>query len=389
MSRARIPNLLESLSPAPLSGEDLADLYGGRPVGANIETRGPRTGLTRRMRFLTPISGLQPQASLTDQMGTVVASEAQATQDAADRQFNRNNAETDRLNALLEGASTRFERAGDAGSLAGQLDDLAGRARTMDFRSNQAQSDLMKRLPSLQELGREIGAAGENQMRMLNTKADEAIAAANSAITGYSRETDDVAIGATVAGMRQNLETELGRIRQGIGANGRLMTAAEKADAERKLKFDTGQQVAMMAASVRSEANKTLASLRTNLASVTLEAGKLKEAAANIGLQAGQIRAGIEGQKNDLAKFAVETMLSSQQGMLQLQQLIGSLNQFKTQLRSNAQIQALEYDLRGRVQSAEQTFRNPETVVGILSGLLAIAGVQTAPGGRNLPGVRF
>ena len=155
------------------------------------------------------------------------------------------------------------------------------------------------------------------------------------------------------------------------------------------LRLDTGQQVAMMAASVRSEANKTLASLRTNLASVTLEAGKLKEAAANIGLQAGQIRAGIEGQKNDLAKFAVETMLSSQQGMLQLQQLIGSLNQFKTQLRSNAQIQALEYDLRGRVQSAEQTFRNPETVVGILSGLLAIAGVQTAPGGRNLPGVRF
>lgn len=142
---------------------------------------------------------------------------------------------------------------------------------------------------------------------------------------------DDVT--AAIAGIRESYQPTLQAIRNGMNPDGTLMTPAQQKDAMFALQRQVGSQVQEVVTQMASSYNQARASLA----------------------------AGFSGQR-----------LSSQQ-------TAASLAQTAASIRNAAQAAALQFEASGNQVMADLIYRNPESIVSRFQGLLALAGVATAP----------
>ncbi len=347
----------------------------------------------------------QKGPSFLDQTADLVKWQYEQSQGAADRQFGRNNQQIDATQKLLDTAPNRFNQA-TSDSLApingqiGTLNDF-GKAQAGAFDkafgdlNTTAQKTYDKTIGGLDGLIGGVDKSVNSGIIDMNTAAARAEGAATSAITNYNKGVNEDVIQSTVQGIRADVNQQMKMLQNGIAPDGRRLSPAEQADAIRQLKFDTGRQVSSVAATVRQQAQTTLAGLRTNLANVILEGGKMKAAGAELGLKGTEVKAGLEGQKaaagaalTSEKETALSGLLQSQEGQRALQGMVNGLNQFKSQLTNANALASLNFEMAGRNNIADMVKNNPETVFGLLTAWMAMGGIATAPGGRNIPALK-
>lgn len=332
------------------------------------------------------------QPKFLDQAGALMKDEWGAKQGAADRQFGRNNTEINATRDFLSGMPGQFDAASNQAG--GQIDDLMGSlSRFGEGQSSKvtgAINDLLSGVVSRAgNSSANIDNITKDGMIQMRQSADRAEATAADAITKYDTGVQENVIQATVNGMRQQMRTRMGQIANGINPDGTRMTPAERAEAQRNLTFDMGQQTATMAAQVRQSAQHEMAGLRTNLAALQMEGGKMRGAAADLGLRGEDMKAQQGDRITAARNSGINAILASQEGQRAIQGMISNLTQYKTQLRNGNKMASLNMEMQGRTGIAEMVRDNPETVISILSSFLSLGAIASAPGGRNLPGIRF
>lgn len=394
--RTRVPNLLDSTQIHESSLDELAAqarAQGLQVDGNNIVTRaGGRTMSGRKIPTLTPLSTLQRPNTLVDQMGSLAAAEYTAKQNAANEQFDANASADAKVEGVLDKAPGQFNQ--ETRRATRGLDDLLASLESADMvdrteirreLSKQADQSSKDRDAIFGDIDRLITTSS----KALNTAADRAEAEARNAISSYDKSVDEDVIRNTVSGMRIRLSRDIGRLRNRLGPNGEQLTAEEANEQIRQIQFDSGQQIAGMAAGVRSEANKVLASLRTNLANVILEGGKMKEAAGALALQGEGLKLETSRKVSADGQNRLAALLASQEGSRAIKGIMADVSKFTAQLGTANSLASMQFQLQGRMGMSELVRNNPQTVVSMLSALLAIAGVSTAPGGRSIPAVRI
>jgi len=386
-------NLFDSM---PISNTSSADLAGiarqaGWQVDGSVATR-PVKGTMGGIEE-APLSMFQGQSSgpsFLEQGLSLAKAEAGARQGAADRGFQRNQAAQAGADAFTGQIGAKTNQIANEGS--SYLDDLMGGLGAL---SSGLYGDAKKGINDM--LASAVGnynksvsgidSAVKGLTETYNKAGDDAIAEMRRTVSKYSTGIDEQAIGNTVAGIRADTAKRRKSIEAGYGPNGQQLTASERQQALRDLNNDVSNRISSVASSVRSHAQETLASLGTHLADITLQAGQLK----GVGAQAALTGEGMKeqaGQALISSKIAgIQSLLSSQEGVRSLAGLIASMGQFRTNLRSSSQLNALQQEQQGREWSAQYSLNNPETVVSVLSAFLALGGVATSPGGRNIPGL--
>lgn len=230
-----------------------------------------------------------------EQAGDVLGRETEALQGAANRQFQRNTNATRGVEGVVNRAG-EFQQLGE--QEASRLEDVSG---GLDRRFEEAAAETLGRFD-----------------------------------TNFA---DDMA--AAVAGVRRGVQGTLNAIRNGLGPEGTVLTAAEQRDRMFALEQSVGEQVQTVYTSLSSAFNNARASLATNLNAQRLQS--------------------FEGVR------AMQSMASN--------------------IRTAAQAAALQFEVQGRTQVADMIYRNPESVVSYFNALMGLASVATAPGGRSIPAV--
>lgn len=344
-------------------------------------------------RISAPVSsfGNAPKSFL-DQAASLLKWEYEAKQGAADRQFDRNAAATGTIGDTIGRGMGQFQT-GLNTSLS-EIDRIAGTTQSMQNRfENQnmaAIGDLVgvadKAVSSFNAGTDKYVKQGVNDMR---SSADAAVSTAKDAVGSYNTGVTENAIQATVAGMRADYRNQKAMIQKGLNPDGTLMTMAERNEAANSLQKTTGLQIAQTVATVREQAQKTLASLKMGLSSTILGAGQLKGEAAKLGMAGEQSKLEAEQTRVGARSTAIQGMLATQEGARQFQSMLSGLVQFGAQLRSATDSASLQYEMQGRQYMADAIRQNPETIMGVLSGLMSLATIGTAPGGANLRALQF
>lgn len=252
------------------------------------------TSMMANLGRMSTGSGQQPgvQGGLLGQLGSALGEETGMLQDAADRQFLRNQEPIDDMRNLI-GRSGEITQVGE---------------RTAN----------------------DLTALGDKQRNEFETGVTEAMDRFDSTYA------DDVI--AHISGVRESMQPTLNAIRNGLNPDGSMMTPAQRKDATYAVTMQTNSQVQQVATTMASQYNEARAALAQ----------------------------GFSGQR-----------LSSQQ-------LAGAYTQAASAVRNAAQATALQFEAQGIQSMADLIYRNPESIVSRFQGLLALAGVATAPGARAL-----
>ena len=276
-----------SVETAPASGRRL---LGYMPRGSFIRTSHHATPYYFSVGSTSGRGG-----RLVDQLGSALQEEMPLLQQAADRQFVRNQGPIDDMRALIR-RSGEFTAVGER-----TAQDLTA-------------------LGERQESDFERHVAG-TMSRFDSTYADDVTAA--------------------ISGIRESMQPTLNAIRSGLTPDGNMLTPAQQKDMMLAVQRQVGSQVQTVATQMASQYN---------------------EARAQLGLA-------FSGQR------------------LGMQQTVGAYNQMAASIRNAATAAALQFEASGNQAVADLIYRNPESVVSRFQGLLALAGVATAPGARNIPAV--
>ncbi len=342
--------------------------------------------------------------SFLDQTSALIGAEYDAQQSAADRQFDRNAAAIGEYGNVVSGIPGRVKDAGDTKA----IDDLIGQLGAM---GSDQQRQLMAMLGEVAGTSKGLykdtvagidralapieGIAKAGSLA-LNTAAARAEAAGREAINKYDQGINEDVIRSTISGIRADASQQAQMIRAGTAPDGRRLTPAEQAQMTRELRFDIGRQTTQVAATVRAQAQETLAGLRTNLASIILEGGKMRAGASEMEMQGANLKLqgeGLKAQAGDRLtasnQFAVGALLESQSGMRAISEMISGLTQFKSQLKQGMELRSIEMEMNGRATMAQMIQSNPETVISVLSAFLALGSLATAPGATYIKGFNF
>jgi hypothetical protein len=238
-------------------------------------------------------------------------------------------------------------------------------------------------------------------------QADAAVATSQGAAQGYDLGVKENAIAATITGLKEHVTQQKQMIQAGLNPDGTLMTQAERMQASRNLESDTNRTVAMTAATMREQAQKTMADLKNTVASFQMGAANMKSQGAGLEAQLGTEigRQGLAAEQLRLAggqmavgarQFETQTGLSvneqrlqSQAGIRQSQQMVAGLTDLMNQLRMGSRLTAFQAEMGGRNELFNQIQSNPESVISILPTLLMLGQVGAAPGGRTMAGFDF
>lgn len=198
--------------------------------------------------------------------------------------------------------------------------------------------DLLGRSGEITQVGNET-AQGLTDLSNRQSTAFEA--GVNEAMGNFD-QTYASDVQAAISGIRESYQPQMQAIRNGMNPDGTLMTPAQQKDAMFAMNSQVGSQVQNTFTQLASSYNQARASLAQ----------------------------GFSGQR------------------LNSQQLAGSLQQTAASIRNAAQATALQFEASGNQAMADLIYRNPESIVSRFQGLLALAGLASAPGAQNLPAIQ-
>ena len=420
--------------------------FGSLGTGANPGTRGPvpskfrpgpfspgrhSTGLNQFAdqvnRANAAISGRGNRGSAIDQLGSALQRDIDLAQGAADRQFDRGQEQIGRAEDLIGGVDERLsgvanKTAGQLGELGGEFDVL-GRDTLTDFDefaegvqgsvgadvdslSGEIDANSARTREGADLLSKDIGERADATTERVGEFAEGAVQSAEDAIF----DTQDLAnkqMTSAITGLEARTRKESQRIDAGLNPDGTQMTPAERRAAKASLRADTNVQLTQVATQLASQSKLLLAQLTTNLADTKLQAGQLTLGAGAQQLQAGQLKAGLEQLKADTdtkgtaqkaglvgLKAEVGVQLGGQRVQAagiaqQFQSMRADLAKFGATVVNSAKSTAIGLEMQGRFGVAQLTRENPETIVGMFSGLAAMLAARSAPGAGNIPAFNF
>jgi hypothetical protein len=333
----------------PDARESVARAQGYRPTGGGqaVRYRGHIPEYTSLDASFAP----KPKASLMDQMQAALQSDAESMQGAANRQFERVDTANQRFGQAVEEAPgpilAESERAsGELGGLAKDFRGFGEDAVTrFDTRSKSIMADL------------------EGDLKRSAGFTDAAVGAAESAVSGFNGRYQEN-VKAMVSGLERRVSQQMRQLESGVDAQGNPLPPAAIQQMRRELTFDVGQQVASVTAQMWGEAQKTLASLRMNLAAVrgqaASESNRSAEIRASTGTELGRQEAQAQAERMRAGEIRAQ------------------LGQFSASLRASARALATQMLVNGREAMANLLRNNPESVVSIFSGLAQMVSVATA-----------
>lgn len=265
----------------------------------------------------------------------------------------------ERMFQNLQGQITGFEdflgeRAGDFEELAGeQFENLSGLAGDIE---QQAQEGLE---------AFETGASETlADVRGQVSKAEEL--ARLAAENFEDRVAQDAAAAAT--GIRGRAQSESKRIAAGLNPDGSMMTPAERFAAQNALRMDTETQVQTQITGLMSNFNNVKAQLEVNRANVALSGGQLL---GQVGVGLAEARTRAQAVANQMTQFGAGLRLQGEQ------------------IRSAAQLNAVNFEMQGRQALFQMIQNNPEGIVSVYAALASFFGAATTPGGFQIPAFQF
>lgn len=324
-----------------------------------------------------------------DQLGRVLRTETEQMQAAADEQYGRNLAQERAMEETLRGINPSLVGTADAN--AGMLRDEAGRVGAAGDEAvsqyDQQAGDVRGRLD--QDLKGVFGSADRADRSAAEALgyASRAEDAGVAAVRGYDVGSQEN-IAATMMGMEKRFQSQIQAVNNGLNPDGTRMTPEEQQAARRELQFETSQATSATVAGLRDQMQTTLANLRTSLGQIRLGAGQVALGAAASQLEGGKLREGAARTRADVGTNLAAGRLEAEKVRLGFKQLGSSLLEASANLQNQARATALQLEVAGRGDLAEMVRNNPKSIVSMFAGLLTLQEMATAPGGRNIPAIR-
>ena len=415
----------------------------GNRSGAGATTRPPpfRPSPFSMSRFSVGLTQFQKQTNARaaaraeagsrgtalDQLSSALERDVGAVQGAANRQFGRIEGQVgsaedliggidERLTGVAEGASARLGELGEEFNVLGERtrgdfdvfaeNIQAGVAEDVDALTGSIDAATAQTREGADLLSRSIGERADVTSEQTLGFAQDAIASAKDAIfdtqTLANRQMD-----AAVTGLEARTRRDMQRIDAGLRADGTQMTPEEQRAARAQLRAATNQSLTQVTSQLFAQAQTLFAQLKTNLAQTQVQAGQLALGAGAQQLQAGQLQAGLEelksttearaasekaglvGLKAEVGVQLGQQKLAAEQIAQGFQQMRGDLAKLASTLITSAKSAAIGFEVQGRFAIAQLVRDNPETVVGMFSGIAAMLAASSAPGARGIPAFNF
>jgi hypothetical protein len=295
-------------------------------------------------------------------MGQAGLYDAQRQQDAANRQFERNNAQIAGFEEFLGRETPRFEmiaadQAKAYGLEADRLDQQAG-AGFDEFDKFRDQT-LGEQRQGIQ------GAIGA---------AQGAVSTFRSAIDAYA-DTSAQDASVTAAGIRESFQTQLKQMSSGINPDGSRMTPEQQMAARQQMTYDGEKAVAQAIIPHFQRMNENLLQAKSRLSDLQLAESQTRLVGAN---SLAATATNFSGQRVALEAHAQRT-----------RELASNLRVQGAALQAGAHLTAVQFEMQGRQQMAQLVSANPESVVGIMPVLAAMFGAASAPGANNIGGMNM
>ena len=362
--------------------------YPGLGVGAQLPSapgsRGPNSVRERLQAAINRSSG-RGGNSAVDSLFGVLSDEQQRTQDAADRQFGRNNEQISSYGDFLGNLNPSLMGVADQG--ASMLYDAAGQAIGLGdaaVAGQQGRGDaIMSALNG--DLARVEGTAGriEGDANTALGYAAAGVRAASNAAGNYQSDSQ-ANISATVAGINRQMQTRSRLVNSGLNPDGTMMTPAERQAAQRQLTFDTMQATSGVVSQMREEQSRIAASLGMQLAGTNISAGQIALGAAGARSEAGRMREGVATTRAGVGTTVAGQAMDAERIRANYRQLSASLLESGGNMRNAANALAMQLESQGRTAMAEMVRNNPESVVSRFASLLQLYSVSSAPGGGSI-----
>lgn len=367
------------------------------------------------------------RGSALDQLGSALQRDVGATQSAANRQFARGEEQVASAESLIGGVDERLTDV--AGATAGQLGELGQEFNALGERTGEefdafaagVQGSVDEDVEGLiggidaatartrqgaDLLSESIGERADATSARVDEFAEGAVQAAEEAII----DTQDLAnrqMSAAITGLEARTRKDAQRIEAGLRPDGTQMTPAERRAAQASLRADTNVQLTQVATTLSGQAKELFAQLKTNLAQTQVQAGQLTLGAGEQQLKAGQLQAGLEelkagteaqaaGQKAGLVGLKAEVgvklgeqRIAATQISQQFQTMRADLAKMGATIVNSAKSTAIGFEMQGRFGIAQLVKDNPETVVGMFSGLASMLAAASAPGAGSIRAFNF
>lgn len=347
------------------------------------------TELLQRSLNANAPGGAPNQGSMLSHLQGTLEDETQRMQGAADRQYQRGANEIGDFRGVLDGLTGTITGAADQN--AAGLEGVAGQNNAL---GDQAVSD---------QAARSKGVLGslDQDLKGVEASAGRADDAANQALA-YGRGAVNTAAGAagqydkdaqanvqnTVAGMEQRFKTQMQSINAGRNPDGTMMSPAERIAAQRQMSFDLSQQVGAVTSGLREQQSQTAANLGMHVADVTLGAGNVALGASSAFEKAGELREGAAGERARVGTDMAAQGLQAEQLRQGYRSIGAGLMTTAANMRNAARTTAMTLEMQGHTELANMIRQNPESVVSMFSGLLAMYSIATATGARNVPALQ-
>lgn len=334
---------------------EIARSQGYQVQGDQAISRGP-TGIPTYMNLGMFNPPAVPGSQYDPLLLGALQSDTTRMQGAADRQFGRNQAESDSLRSFLGELQPSLE--GQALGLQNELRGFGQQAQQLGDRQVQRVEEMNAETRARQDPL--IDSAMDTQ-KLSEWGMEDAVN------RFQDRSAQDAS--AVAEGIRRSMKTASKMARSGMRPDGTSMTSEEQHAAMQEMEFEVGRQVQSAITPILSDYNRTRASLDQSLAA-------LRSQGAGMRLQAaGQVAS------TDIA--GTQNLLSAQAGRRDMANLASSLSQAGTQLRQTALLTAVQLEAQGRMNLAQLVQQNPETVVSWFQSLLAMQSVEAASSGMG------
>lgn len=298
--------------------------------------------------------------NLMTQLAMAGFSDAQRMQNAANNQWGANNQQIEGMQGFVEGQVPQFQQY--AGEEAGQLHDIASQLQTQaggsfdEFDKFRDQSLDEMRSGIQSAIGTAQGAAKE---------FSSAIDAYKD--TGYQ---DAQVVG---AGIRESFQQQMQMVNAGLRPDGSRMTTGEQMQARMQVGESVNRSVASAAAPMISRVNENILQANSRLAD-------LKNITSGLQMQGAALGASTE------TTFSGQRVQLEQQAQ-QMQEFAASLNASAAGLASAAHLNAVNFEMQGRMNIAGMVYNNPQTVVGLMPIFAQLMALGSAPGAGNIHGI--
>lgn len=337
-------------------GRQLAGVSSPRNVAfQQVDPTGRRIGPFLTMGAAQAASGRGGTNALS-QMGAALRQDVMRQQEAADQQFGAQQQQAGMFEEMLGRRVPQIEELGQQ-----QLNRMTGEANRIEAG---AQSRLGGDIAFTDKVYGDTKRMAADSLR----RAEQATGIARDVAENYQ---DRVAQDAqTIAGgLRNDMQNEMKRIGAGINPDGTMMTAEQRQASMQELRTFTSQRVDQALQPLFSRANEMKTQLESQVA-------QFKSQESSTAMQGAQT-VGSTG-----ASLA-QTRVASTSQFNQSLQIGATMRQFGEQLRSAANLQAVNYEMQGRMAMAELATR-PRGIISMYAGLSSLFAAHTAPGAQQV-----